>query len=50
MAFSMACGILALVLIAADLVGDWNVTGGAMPVYAALLAVATGGAVLGRKA
>jgi hypothetical protein len=49
MLLSMACGILCLVLLTADLTEDWNVTGGAMPAYAALLAVATGGAVLGRK-
>lgn len=49
MAFSILCGLLCLVLATADLLQDWNVNGGAMPLYAALLAVATGGAVLGRK-
>lgn len=49
MLLSMACGTLCLVLMTADLLKDWTITGGAMPGYAALLAVATGGAVLGRK-
>lgn len=49
MFLSMACGSLCLVLLSVDLLLDWNVTAGAMPAYAALLAVSTGGAVLGRK-
>jgi hypothetical protein len=49
MLLSMACGTLVLTLGTVDLLIDWTVTPGAMPLYGALLAVATGGAVLGRK-
>jgi hypothetical protein len=49
MLLSMASGALVLTLGTVDLLIDWTVTPGAMPLYGALLAVSTGGAVLGRR-
>lgn len=45
----MTSYVLAVGLLAADLITDWTVSSSALPGYAALLAAGTAGAVLGRR-